>query len=233
MTVKPLDLYKRRKELKLPVKKILEYVGIGRQTLYDYENPEKNVKPSADKYKKLLEVLQIKESNDGKIIKFSNNETMPEISDPLKIKLVPILSYVQAGEFSDLSHLNSDELEYIPLPASEVPHNAFLMKVKGDSMVYDYSPTQRLKMEYSKFSINENEFVLVDTNQTNIDCLIGKVMVAHNGHGTTVKLAYEEEQGICLMPLNSRLQNNENIKRPDDARIIGKVIDVINKRNFR
>lgn len=223
----------RMKEIGLTPVNIIKKSGLSKQNVYNWVNAKAT--PKGDDYRKFLHILRLTIDIDGEIVPVDKltNSNFDEAKNIEKIKYVPILSYVQAGEFTDLSNLNSDELEHIPLPASEVPKNAFLLRVKGDSMVYDYSSSQRLKMEYSRFSINENECVLIDTNQTNIDCLIGKVVVAHNGQGTTVKLAYEEEQGICLMPLNSRLQNNENIKRPDTARIIGKVIDVINKRSFR
>ena len=143
---------------------------------------------------------------------------------------VPILSYVQAGEFTHQQESNFKDIQESQLlPADWVPTGAFLLKVVGKSMTYDFAnfDKQKLNPDYARFSIEEGEQVLVDTREVNPYNLEGKVVVAANSDGTTVKLLYREEKGLCLMPLNTEYQNNEYIKRPDDATIIGRVIRII------
>ena len=143
---------------------------------------------------------------------------------------VPILSYVQAGEFTHQQESNFKDIQESQLlPAEWVPTGAFLLKVVGKSMTYDFAnfDKQKLNPDYARFSIEEGEQVLVDTREVNPYNLEGKVVVAANSDGTTVKLLYREEKGLCLMPLNTEYQNNEYIKRPDDATIIGRVIRII------
>ena len=52
--------------------------------------------------------------------------------------------------------------------------------------------------------------------------------MAQNSDGATVKLLYKDENKLCLMPLNSNYQDNENIKHPSEAIILGRAIKVIN-----
>ncbi|APA83259.1 LexA family transcriptional regulator [Francisella tularensis] len=214
------ELIEELKRTNISKVKLAKECGVSRQSIYQWIDG--NAFPKGNTRDKLVNALGLNES--------TSTTTISTVIE--KVHYVPVLSYVQAGEFTEADE-PKEVIEYIPLPANEAPKNSFLMAVRGDSMTYDYSPSQRLKIDYARFSISEGEKVLVDTSKTNIDCLVGKVVVAHNGQGTTVKLVYLEEKGICLMPLNSRFQNNDEIKRPDEARIIGQVIDVINKRNFR
>ncbi|MDE4963850.1 LexA family protein, partial [Francisella tularensis] len=62
--------------------------------------------------------------------------------------------------------------------------------------------------------------------------LIDKVVVARNSDGATVKLLYKANNRLYLMPLNSKLQNNHEIKSPADAVIIGRVVKSCNIRSF-
>jgi SOS-response transcriptional repressor LexA len=145
---------------------------------------------------------------------------------------VPVLSYVQAGEFTQ-SIEDIDPIGHMDLPAKLVPKNAFLLEVKGDSMTFDLSENQRLDQKYCKYSLSEGENILIDPNEVSHQSLIGKVVVARNSEGATVKLLYKEDNKLCLMPLNSKFQNNDDIKTPDDAEIIGKVVNSIRFRDFK
>lgn len=144
---------------------------------------------------------------------------------------VPVLSYVQAGEFTNHPE-QVQPMRYELMPASSVPKGAFLLDVIGNSMNYDHSEAQILNRDYDRFSIEEGEQVLVDPSELNISNLVGKVIVAKNGDGTTVKLVYQEEKGICLMPLNSRFQNDNDIKKPSEATVIGRVVQVMRIKRF-
>ncbi|WP_150467586.1 LexA family protein [Francisella sp. SYW-9] len=145
---------------------------------------------------------------------------------------VPVLSYVQAGEFTE-SIETVEPIDYLSVPAEFVPKNGFSLKVEGESMLYDFSESQLLNIKYSKYTLCEGENILIDPNEVSPQNLIGKVVVARNSEGATVKLLYKENNKLCLMPLNSKFQNNDDIKNPSDAEIIGRVVTSINIRDFR
>lgn len=171
-------------------------------------------KPTYDGHEIIMKILGLNEDSSNTVVN------------------VPVLSYVQAGEFTQ-SIEDIDPIGHMDLPANLVPKNAFLLEVKGDSMTFDLSENQKLDQKYCKYSLREGENVLIDPNEVNHQSLIGKVVVARNSEGATVKLLYKENNKLCLMPLNSKFQNNDDIKTPDDAEIIGKVVNSIRFRDFK
>ena len=144
---------------------------------------------------------------------------------------MPILSLVQAGEFTE-SVEDADPIGYLELPADMIPKNGYLLEVTGKSMTFDHSERQILSDKYLRYSLHEGESIIVDPNQIDINSLIGKVVVAQNSDGATVKLLYKDENKLCLMPLNSNYQDNENIKHPSEAIILGRAIKVIKFGNL-
>lgn len=139
---------------------------------------------------------------------------------------VPILDYVQAGEFTE-SSTDTDPIGHMELPANIIPKNGYLLEITGKSMTFDHSDRQILTDKYLKYSLQEGESIIVDPNQIDINSLIGKVVVAQNSEGATVKLLYKNDGKLCLMPLNSNFQGKENIKHPSSAVILGRAVKVI------
>ncbi|APC92428.1 MULTISPECIES: LexA family protein [Francisella] len=200
------DLKPILKKIGMKQKELAEILGKSERTIKHWVAGVNS--PAYDTHLKVMEILNIDESD------FTN----------MSIK-VPVLSYVQAGEFT-LSSYEIDPIKYVNLPANLIPKNGFLLEVKGNSMNYDYSDKQKLDKKYAKYSLNEGETIIVDPNDKNIINLVGKVIVAKNSDGATVKLVYIENGKLCLMPLNSNFQNNDEIKQPYEAEIIGRVINV-------
>jgi repressor LexA len=99
--------------------------------------------------------------------------------------------------------------------------------VAGKSMTFDHSDRQILSDKYLKYSMQEGESIVVDPNEVDKSNLVGKVVVARNSDGTTVKLLYKDETGVCFMPLNSYYQNNDEIKYPSEATILGRAVKII------
>lgn len=116
--------------------------------------------PAYDTHLEVMKILGIDESD-------INNTSIK----------VPVLSYVQAGEFTESSY-EVDPIRYINLPANMIPKNGFLLEVKGNSMHYDYNDKQKLDKNYAKYSLDEGETIVVDPNDINIMNLVGKVVVA-------------------------------------------------------
>ncbi len=169
-----------------------------------------------------IEVMKILGLEDNYLP--TNNSLIPVID-------VPVLDFVQAGEFTE-SINDIDPIDYLQMPADLVPKNGFYLRVQGESMLYDDSDSQLLSTRYSKYTLLEGENILVDPSQISPQNLIGKVVVAINADGATVKLLHQQNSRLCLMPLNSKFQNNEGIKHPEDASIIGKVVRSINIKDF-
>ncbi|MED7788064.1 S24 family peptidase [Francisella sp. 19X1-34] len=204
------DLKPTLKKIGMKQKELAEILGKSERTIKHWVAGVNS--PAYDTHLEVMKILGIDESD------MSN----------MSIR-VPVLSYVQAGEFTDSSY-EIDPIRYINLPVNMIPKNGFLLEVKGNSMHYDYNDKQILDKKYAKYSLDEGETIVVDPNDINIMSLVGKVVVAKNSDGATVKLVYIEDGKLCLMPLNSGFQNNDEIKQPSEAEIIGRVVNVF--RNF-
>ncbi|API87704.1 LexA family protein [Francisella uliginis] len=201
-----IDLKPTLKKIGMKQKELAEILGKSERTIKHWVAGVNS--PAYDTHLEVMKILGIEESD----------------TDNMSIK-APVLSYVQAGEFTQSSD-EIDPIRYINLPVNMIPKNGFLLEVKGNSMNYDYSDKQKLDKKYAKYSLDEGETIIVDPNDINIMNLVGKVIVAKNSDGATVKLVYIEDGKLCLMPLNSDFQNNDEIKQPSEAEIIGRVVNV-------
>ncbi|WP_150467317.1 LexA family protein [Francisella sp. SYW-9] len=204
------DLKPTLKKIGMKQKELAEILGKSERTIKHWVAGVNS--PAYDTHLEVMKILGIDESD----------------TDNMSIR-VPVLSYVQAGEFTESSY-EVDPIRYLNLPVNMIPKNGFLLEVKGNSMHYDYNDKQKLDKKYAKYSLDEGETIIVDPNDINIMNLVGKVVVAKNSDGATVKLVYIEDGKLCLMPLNSDFQNNDEIKQPSEAEIIGRVVNVF--RNF-
>ncbi|OIN85020.1 LexA family protein [Francisella sp. TX07-6608] len=198
-------------------KELAERLNINIRTIHGYIAGK--YAPTYERHIGIMNILGLEDNYYPK-----DNQVIPIID-------VPVLSYVQAGEFTE-SIESLDSIDFLKVPKELVPKNGFSLKVQGDSMLYDISESQILHSKYAKYTLSEGENILIDPNELSPQNLIDKLVVARNLDGATVKLLYRENNKLCLMPLNSKYQNNENIKTPDAASIIGKVVTSINIRNF-
>ncbi len=175
--------------------------------------------PSYDGHIEVMRILGLEDNyhpNDTSIVAIAN---------------VPVLSYVQAGEFTE-SQESIDPIDYLQIPHSLVPKNGFSLRVQGESMLYDSSESQLLSPKYAKYTLYEGENILVDPSEISPQNLVDKIVVARNSDGATVKLLYKDNNRLYLMPLNSKFQNNDEIKSPTDEVIIGRVVNSFNVRSF-
>lgn len=175
--------------------------------------------PSYDGHIEVMRILGLEDNyhpNDTSIVAIAN---------------VPVLSYVQAGEFTEAQE-SIDPIDYLQIPHSLVPKNGFSLRVQGESMLYDSSESQLLGPKYAKYTLYEGENILVDPSEISPQNLVDKIVVARNSNGATVKLLYKDNNRLYLMPLNSKFQNNDEIKSPTDAVIIGRVVNSFNVRSF-
>lgn len=170
--------------------------------------------PSGDKYSKFLRVLGLTEDALGDIVTIDQ-------ATVIKTKSVPILNYVQAGNFTTIDDV--DALETFEIPINDIPtHNKyFLLKIKGDSM---YNPSDRKSM-------NDGDIVLIDAT---IHPEIGNIVVAKNGeHEATIKKLAGDPGMPLLAPLNPQYQSiAAYTKESKDYTLIGVATKVYSIRNI-
>lgn len=164
-----------------------------------------NRKISAEDALVLARVLKV---SPGELLFGEESKTVPSESQGM---LRPVLSWVQAGSFSEVdggfNHLDADR--WVP-SAKKSSYRAFWLEVKGDSMT---TPNGQ--------SFPEGMLVLVDPERAVHD---GDLCIAYltNKKSATFKKLVEDAGDYYLRPLNPTWPP---IEVNEDCRIIGKVID--------
>lgn len=102
------------------------------------------------------------------------NERMSEDTEVFKI---PLYSWVQAGEWTDIGQINPDDIEYIELPYG-CPKNCFAVRVHGHSMTRS-----------TDISICDGSIVFCTPITTPVcpPALNKKVVIAQSLEGATLK----------------------------------------------
>ncbi|ULJ60807.1 LexA family protein [Wielerella bovis] len=118
-----------------------------------------------------------------------------------KIRNIPVVSWVQAGNWHDVEELNPDEYDWV-LALSKVSERAFALRVQGDSMQPEFT---------------EGDIIIVDPEA---DFHSGSfVVVCQDNETTFKKLIYDGSRAMlkALNPIYGVLQMK------DDAVICGVV----------
>ena len=154
------------------------------------------------------------EISTEKLKKFCNyyNLSLDDLlnSKYLELNSVPLLSYVQAGNWTE--HTEFSDVEEIEVPGV-TKDRYFALKVCGDSMSRN-----------SGKSIFDGSYVLVDPNcSKNKEDLNHKVVIARHENETLIKEFVLDGTQIFLKPWNDQY---EVIKFTKDTVIIGTVIRV-------
>lgn len=119
---------------------------------------------------------------------------------------VPLIGWVAAGR----PVLTEENIEgYCALDSSVVPKGAFLLRVRGDSMVGDH--------------IQDGDLILVRPQPRAED---GAIVVAMVDGETTVKRLYRRGDGILLVPSHPAMEPL-SIRKDVQLRIVGKVVAVL------
>lgn len=149
----------------------------------------------------------------------SNNDHKHEVSDAnvdLKnvkgVRLVPVISYVQAGAFKE-AILDAQE-SFVACYAENLSENAFALEVKGESMMPEFKPGDK---------------IVIDPD---VQPIPGDFVIAQNGeHEATFKKyrprGYDEKGEVIfeLTPLNPDYPTLNSLGQP--IKIIGTVIEHI------
>jgi SOS-response transcriptional repressor LexA len=124
---------------------------------------------------------------------------------------IPLLSWVQAGSWSDTGDINYDQTLSL-----DFPQPCFALQVKGDSMT----------SQTGGRSILDGSFVIVRPCSLPVQDLHRKVVVAMDGDGdTTIKELWLDGTKPELRPWN---RDYEKIPVTPDVKIVGIVIACLN-----
>jgi SOS-response transcriptional repressor LexA len=187
---------KQRKSLKLTQNDLANIVGVTGATISLWEKEE--TAPKGGSLFSLSKVLQCQPEwllyGTGGLVEASNVTHAP----PVK-KMIPVISWVQAGAFCESNVLELHEVEeWLPCPAT-ASDKAFGLRVKGDSMT---SPHR------GERSYPEGIVIYVDPE---VDITSGRRVIAKStsSHEATFK-TYVEDNGLkYLIPINPQFPTTE------------------------
>ncbi|WP_288384271.1 XRE family transcriptional regulator [uncultured Acinetobacter sp.] len=130
---------------------------------------------------------------------------------PVTTKLLPVLSWVQAGTMTSVEAINPMEInEWLPPLSSDDPNDCFYLRVVGVSNYPTYM---------------EGDYILVNPNFCTSDLLSEDlVVVRSNTDATFKKLVIESDDRKYLQALNPNFHPNI-IEFEEDMVLVGLVID--------
>lgn len=130
---------------------------------------------------------------------------------PVTSKLLPVLSWVQAGTMTSVEAINPSEItEWLPPLSSDDPDQCFYLRVVGISNYPTYM---------------EGDYILVNPNFCTSDLLSEDLIVVRNNTDATFKkLVIESDDRKYLQALNPNFQPNI-IEFEEGMELVGIVVD--------
>lgn len=205
---------KRLEELKWSASELSRRAGVTQPTVHRIITNESQ-SPKHDNIEKIARALGVTSAwlwSGGVTSATIDEQSNVSEGPPLKGR-VPLISWVQAGEFCEAIDLfmPGDADDWLECPISHGP-NAFCLKVIGDSMFPEY---------------REGEIILVEPR---IDPAHGDDVVVRTPDGkTTFKRLQRTPDGTHLLAMNKDYPNRV-ILVPDDTHICGVVTASWTKR---
>lgn len=156
----------------------------------------------SDLFDKDLSVESKDESNSAKL----DNNVVPVTS-----KLLPVLSWVQAGSMTSVETVDRSEInEWLPPLSMDDPAECFYLRVVGISNFPTYM---------------EGDYILINPTLCASELISGDlIVVRHNTDATFKKLVIETDGRKYLQALNPNFQPNI-IEFEEGAELVGLVID--------
>ncbi|AUX87024.1 LexA family transcriptional regulator [Acinetobacter sp. ACNIH2] len=193
-----------RKSKKMTQKALAQKSGVNQSVISDLET---GIAKSTGSILELASALGVsaEELKTGVIKKFDNNVA------PVTSKLLPVLSWVQAGSMTSVESINPSEIaEWLPPLSSDDPDGCFYLKVVGISNYPTYQ---------------DGDYILVNPAFQVCDLLSEDlIVVRHNTDATFKKLVIESDDRKYLQALNPNFQPNI-IEFQDGMELVGLVID--------
>ena len=216
----------RRQELGYTQRRLAELIGIKPPSLHGLESGRAK-SPSAKTLQALVKVLKTtpdwilegkgpKEAQETRMTvkeAFRTGHLQPTVIRQMEemfpitqLQPVPVLSFIQAGNWNEVILNPPDDIDYLPCPVPCGPQT-FALRVQGESMLPRFNP---------------GDYIFVDPDK---GCKSGDFVVAQidNENKATFKQYLETEDGPMLKAINPDWPNRY-IPLPDEYRIIGRVI---------
>lgn len=202
----------RRRLLKLTQKDLAEWIGISASAVTQWENDVTN--PSGENLLRLASHLQC----DPQWILSGVGQPEPgEIRSGKVVRPVPIISWVQAGAWTECGGVQQENLTSHEFIDTTIPltKNAFALRVKGESMT-----------SAGPLSIPEDSIVIVEPEYGFIEDVNNKIVIARlsGSNEATIKKFYIDGPNKYLIPLNSMFRP---IEVNGNCQIVGVVKQVV------
>lgn len=198
------NLKKLRKAKKMTQKELAQKSGVKQSVISELET---GTAKSTGSILELASALGItaEELKKGVVSEFDNNVV------PITSKLIPVLSWVQAGSMTSVEEINPlDIAEWLPPLSADDPDGCFYLKVVGISN----SPTYM-----------EGDCILVNPKFQVCDLISGDLIVVRNNTDATFKkLVIESDERKYLQALNPNFHPNI-IEFEEGMVLVGLVID--------
>ena len=198
------NLKKLRKAKKMTQKELAQKSGVKQSVISDLETGNAKSTGSILELANALGVTA-EELKKGITGDFDNNVV------PITQRLIPVLSWVQAGSMTSVEAINpNDVMKWLPPLSADDPDGCFYLKVVGISNFPQYE---------------EGDYILVNPAFQVCDLLSEDlIVVRHNSDATFKKLVIESDERKYLQALNPNFQPNI-IEFEDGMELVGLVID--------
>lgn len=199
------NLKKIRKAKKMTQKELAQKSGVKQSVISDLETGNAKSTGSILELANALGVTA-EELKKGITPNFDNN-----VVSITSNKLIPVLSWVQAGIMTSVEALNPSEItEWLPPLSSDDPDGCFYLKVVGISNFPTYQ---------------DGDYILVNPSFQVCDLLSEDLIVVRNSTDATFKkLIIESDERKYLQALNPNFQPNI-IEFEEGMELVGLVID--------
>lgn len=206
----------RRKELKLTQAVLAKLVGVNRVTVTGWESGD--YEPGGSNLQGLAAALK---TNPQWIISGDGDPDCDEIiykpTEKFGVKKIPILSWVQAGEWTESgAPITEDDISEWIFTTASLSDKGFALRVRGDSMTNPNGAP----------SIPEGSFVVVDPDYGSPQEVNGKIVVAQivGSAEATLKKFVIDGPLKYLVPLNP---NYRVMEVNGNCKIVGVVKQVV------
>ncbi|MFW2013791.1 LexA family protein [Acinetobacter bereziniae] len=198
------NLKKIRKAKKMTQKELAQKSNVKQSVISDLETGNAKSTGSILELANALGVTA-EELKKGITGDFDNNVV------PVTQRLIPVLSWVQAGTMTSVEAINpADVMKWLPPLSSDDPDGCFYLKVVGISNSPKYE---------------EGDYILVNPAFQVCDLLSEDlIVVRHNNDATFKKLVIESDERKYLQALNPNFQPNI-IEFEEGMELVGLVID--------
>lgn len=198
------NLKKIRKAKKMTQKELAQKSGVKQSVISDLETG--NAKSTGS----ILELANALGVTAEELKKGVNNLLDNNIA-PVSSKLIPVLSWVQAGTMTSVEAIDPKNInEWLPPLSSDDPDGCFYLRVVGVSNYPTYA---------------DGDYILVNPSYQVCDLISEDlVVVRSNSDATFKKLVIESDERKYLQALNPNFQPNI-IEFEEGMELVGLVID--------